>query len=95
MKITERCHTKVRNTLIFLLHHPVGPEVSKTMTLVDFLREQVKLPGTKVLCREGGCGVCTVVATAPDPEHEGAYKTFSVNAVSLHFRIFFVLLPFV
>lgn len=64
-------------------YYTIGSEVSKTMPLIDFLREQVKLPGTKVLCREGGCGVCTVVATAPDPEHEGAYKTFSVNACQL------------
>ncbi|XP_042871766.1 indole-3-acetaldehyde oxidase-like [Penaeus japonicus] len=74
----RRLKVKINNK-----YYTIGPEVSKTMTLVDFLREQVKLPGTKVLCREGGCGVCTVVATAPDPEHEGAYKTFSVNACQL------------
>ncbi|XP_063609254.1 uncharacterized protein LOC134783340 [Penaeus indicus] len=71
----RRLNIKINNK-----YYRIGPEIPKNMPLIDFLREQVKLPGTKVLCREGGCGVCTVVATAPDPEHEGAYKTFSVNA---------------
>lgn len=60
----------------------VGPEVPPWTRLVDFIREVVKAPGTKALCREGGCGVCTVVATAPDHENEGRTKTFSVQAVS-------------
>lgn len=58
----------------------VPPEVPPWTTLVDFLRETVKIPGTKVQCREGGCGVCTVVATVQDQEASGKYKTFSVCA---------------
>lgn len=50
--------------------------------LIDFLREVAHITGPKVLCREGGCGVCTVVATAPDPEEDGTSKIFSVQAVS-------------
>lgn len=48
---------------------------------MDFIREVVKTPGTKALCREGGCGVCIVVATMPDRESPGHTKTISVQAV--------------
>lgn len=47
---------------------------------MDFIREVVKTPGTKALCREGGCGVCIVVATMPDRESPGHTKTISVQA---------------
>jgi len=54
------------------------------MLLVDFLRDKVQVKGTKVLCREGGCGACTVVATMPDPAKPEVDSkiTISVNAVS-------------
>jgi aerobic-type carbon monoxide dehydrogenase small subunit (CoxS/CutS family) len=42
-----------------------GREVSKkippNLLLVDFLRDVLNLKGTKVGCREGECGVCTVL----------------------------------
>ncbi|ROT66898.1 indole-3-acetaldehyde oxidase-like [Penaeus vannamei] len=60
----------------------VGADIPPWTRLVDFLRERVKLPGTKALCREGGCGVCTVVVTVPDPETAGRTKTYSVQSVS-------------
>jgi len=31
------------------------------MTLVDFIRENRNLKGTKIVCREGDCGACTVM----------------------------------
>ncbi|XP_070000799.1 uncharacterized protein [Penaeus vannamei] len=58
----------------------VGADIPPWTRLVDFLRERVKLPGTKALCREGGCGVCTVVVTVPDPETAGRTKTYSVQS---------------
>ncbi|XP_063888909.1 uncharacterized protein LOC135115838 isoform X1 [Scylla paramamosain] len=60
--------------------YTVGPDVPPWTRLVDYIRYVVQAPGTKALCREGGCGVCTVVATVPDRESPGHNKTFSVQA---------------
>lgn len=73
--VPRRFQIKVNGT-----DYTVGPEVLPWTTLIDYLREHVKLPGTKVLCREGGCGICTVVATVFDQEGDEGYKTFSVHS---------------
>ncbi len=36
-------------------------EVEPRMTLVDFLRHELRLTGTHVGCEHGVCGVCTIV----------------------------------
>lgn len=74
-----------------LLTTSVGPDVPPWTRLVDFIRGKVKLSGTKALCREGGCGVCTVVVTVPDPETTGRKKTYSVQAVSIFSPFFYSL----
>ncbi|XP_041981242.1 xanthine dehydrogenase-like [Aricia agestis] len=40
----------------------VGCEVDSTVTLLDYLRQNLELRGTKYMCREGGCGACIVSA---------------------------------
>jgi xanthine dehydrogenase small subunit len=39
----------------------VSVQVNPSITLLDFLRNQKKLTGTKEGCREGDCGACTVM----------------------------------
>jgi hypothetical protein len=51
-------------------------------TLLDFIRSQHGLKGTKLGCGEGGCGACTVVIQTLDTSQErsGRVKHLAVNA---------------
>ena len=46
----------------FILNNKkITTKANKSMTLVDFIREDKNLKGTKIVCREGDCGACTVL----------------------------------
>jgi xanthine dehydrogenase/oxidase len=51
-------------------------------TLLDFIRSQHGLKGTKLGCGEGGCGACTVIIQTLDrrSEGKGKVKHLAVNA---------------
>ena len=51
-------------------------------TLLDFIRSQDGLKGTKLGCGEGGCGACTVVLQTLDEreDRKGRIRHVAVNA---------------
>jgi xanthine dehydrogenase/oxidase len=57
-------------------------EPNPQWTLLDFIRSQHGLKGTKLGCGEGGCGACTVVIQTLDTSVElnGRVKHLAVNA---------------
>ncbi len=46
----------------FILNNKkITTDANLAMTLVDFIRENRNLKGTKIVCREGDCGACSVL----------------------------------
>lgn len=57
----------------------VASKARSNQTLLSFLREDMKLTGSKLGCSEGGCGACTVMISKKDPA-TGEIKHLNVNA---------------
>lgn len=50
---------------LFLNERRVESHAPPGMVLLDFVREEAGLPGTKEACREGECGACTLLVGTP------------------------------
>ena len=61
----------------FILNNEtVETEVKSGTTLVDFIRDYQQLKGTKIGCREGDCGACTVLVGTLK-EHKISYQSIT------------------
>ncbi|GMT22071.1 hypothetical protein PFISCL1PPCAC_13368 [Pristionchus fissidentatus] len=69
------------NVLLFYVNGSRVEErmVDPMMTLATYLRDHLRLTGTKIGCNEGGCGACTVMISERDPL-SGQIRHFSANS---------------
>jgi len=62
----------------FILNNKkITTDANPSMTLVDFIRENRSLKGTKIVCREGDCGACTVMIGELDEQNSVKYHTIT------------------
>ncbi|XP_067656037.1 uncharacterized protein [Haliotis asinina] len=59
--------------------YTVGNAYAAALSLNEFMRSQGVSYGTKVMCMEGGCGVCLVTTTLHDPITKTT-QTYTVNS---------------
>jgi xanthine dehydrogenase iron-sulfur cluster and FAD-binding subunit A len=63
------------------VEYQVDNSYAFTTTLNEYLREVLKMTGTKLVCKEGGCGSCTVNAEIYDYDLD-QFVNVSLNSVS-------------
>ncbi|XP_013100301.2 xanthine dehydrogenase [Stomoxys calcitrans] len=71
----------LNSTLVFFVNGKkvVDPNPDPECTLLTYLREKLRLCGTKLGCGEGGCGACTVMISRMDRQ-TNTVKHLAVNA---------------
>lgn len=55
-------------------------QVDPNLSILDWLRTNMRLTGTKEGCASGDCGACTVAIGSPDPARSGQLRYDSVNS---------------
>ena len=58
-------------------------KINATTSLARFLRDHLRLTGTKISCNQAGCGACVVTARILDPA-QGIKIARSVNSVRIY-----------
>jgi xanthine dehydrogenase iron-sulfur cluster and FAD-binding subunit A len=71
--------------LRFFIVDPSNGSINTESMLVDFIRDVAHLKGTKLMCREGGCGACVVTAAYRDPG-TGTEVVKGINSVIRKFN---------
>ena len=61
----------------------IKTEIPSGENLLQFIRENEHLKGTKIGCREGDCGACTVLVGTLQPDGQMVYKTLTSCLASL------------
>lgn len=71
-----------RDSVLFYLNgqrHEVRGDLA-FKTVAEYLRYNLGLVGTKVVCAEGDCGACTIMKAFPHPRLKGELKYEAINS---------------
>ena len=63
----------------------VAPPSDPRVSLLDLLREQLHLSGTKMGCNQGACGACTVLVDPLSGDGAGAERILSCLALAVQY----------